>query len=97
MKKIPRYLRWTYVYLFWIVNCISLCYISINNNSWAFDAVSGPQLPRFLTWVVVYWWILGIVTLLIDLYHFYFRHWKNGILISLLVVFWILFYIDYLT
>lgn len=83
-------LMWKYIYLFWIINCICLYYISFSNNPFAFSEIHTPP-PKFLISVIIYWWILGISTLLITLYHLYSNHWKNGILISLLMIFWGLF------
>ena len=85
MRKIVQVLSWRYSYLLHGIGIV----IAI-----LFQVESHPPTPPE-KWVVVYWWILGIITLLIDLYHFYYKHWKNGILIGLLIVFWILFYIIY--
>lgn len=98
VKNLSLILDWKLLYSFYIVSCIILYYYTAKqHNSLCFDIDKRePIVPYFQSWVIIYWWILGIVTLLITLYHLYSNHWKNGILIGLLMIFWGLFTCLYL-
>lgn len=85
-RFIQACLNWKYLYIIHILGII----IAI-----LFQVDSCPPSPPE-KWVIIYWWILGIVTLLITLYHLYSKHWKNGMLIGLLMIFWGLFTCLYL-
>lgn len=89
-KYFPIVLTWKYIYLFWIINYIVLNHISYNNPWTGYNIIGVPRFQG-IKWETTYWWILGMVTLLITLYHLYSNHWKDGILMSLLMVFWGLF------
>lgn len=93
VKNLSLILHWKLLYSFYIVSCIILYYYTAKqHNSLCFDIDKRePIVPYFQSWVIIYWWILGIVTLLIALYHLYSNYWKNGILMGLLMVFWGLF------
>lgn len=93
VKSLSVIVHWKYIYTFYIVSCIILYYYTAKqHHCYCFDIDKRePIVPYFQSWVITYWWILGIVTLLIALYHLYSNHWKDGILISLLMVFWGLF------
>lgn len=69
---LPFCLNWKYVYTFWATSFIVLFI---------------PIIMEDNIFCILYWWIIGVLTTAIGLYHLYKKHWLDGLLYLCLSLF----------